>query len=146
MASNIGIKIANGEFYSIAEENSEVKKRLILTTVHDNQQSAQIDLYRSFTCTMADAFYIGSLVLENIKPQPKGEASIELILASARNGNITADAIDMDASMRGERQTLNVSLKSLDEDNREYDIPDFELDDNGAPPAGLYEKYVPLGT
>ena len=136
MASTIGIKIANGEFYSIVEENSQVKKRLVLTTVHDSQQSVQIDLYRSSTGTMADAFYIGSLVLENIKPRSKGEPSIELVISSASNGNISADAVDLDAS--GGRQTLNVSLKSMEE-NLGTDLPDFEFDSNKSAPKGLYE-------
>jgi LysM repeat protein len=140
MASTIGIKIANGEFYSIIEENSAVKKRLILTTVHDKQRSVQIDLYKSFTKTMADALYIGSLVVENIKPKPKGEPSIELVISSTANGDITADAIDLDTTSKGEHQVLTVSLKSLDEDNREYEIPDFELEQHEGPPTGLYEK------
>jgi hypothetical protein len=138
VASTIGIKIANGEFYSIIDENSRIKKRLVLTTVHDSQQSVQIDLYRSAASTMADASYIGSLVLENIEKRPKGEPSIELVIASDSNGNITADAIDLDAS--GERQTLNVSIKSMDEDNLGADIPDFEIDNYEGPPDGLYEK------
>jgi hypothetical protein len=140
MASTIGIKIANGEFYSIIEENSAVKKRLILTTVHDKQRSVQIDLYKSFTKTMADALYIGSLVVENIQPKPKGEPSIELIISSTVEGDITADAIDLDTTSRGEHQVLSVSLKSLDEDNREYEIPDFELEQHEGPPTGLYGK------
>ena len=136
--STIGIKIANGEFYSIIDENSQVKKRLVLTTVHNNQQSVQIDLYRSSTSTMADAFYVGSLVLEKINKRPKGEPSIELVIASDSNGNITADAVDLDAS--GERQTLNVSLKSIDEENLGADLPDFEFDNDDRVPKGLYER------
>ena len=139
MVSTIGLKIANGEFYSIVDENSQSKKRLVLTTVHDNQHSAQIDLYRSYTRTMADALYIGSLVVENIKPMPKGEPSIELVIASASNGNINADAIDMDAASKNGRQSLSVSLRSLDEDTLGADLPDFELE-NDAAPEGLYEK------
>jgi flagellar basal body-associated protein FliL len=138
VASTIGIKIANGEFYSIIEENSQVKKRLVLTTVHNNQQSVQIDLYRSSTSTMADAFYVGSLVLEKINKRPKGDPSIELVIASDSNGNITADAVDLDAS--GERQTLNVSLKSMDEENLGADLPDFEFDSDDRVPKGLYER------
>lgn len=140
MASTIGIKIANGEFYPIIEENSTVKKRLILTTVHDKQRSVQIDLYKSFTKTMADALYIGSLVVENIKPKPRGEPSIEMVISSNMQGDITADAIDMDTSSRGEHQVLSVSLKSLDESNRELEIPDFELEQNEEPPTGLYSR------
>jgi hypothetical protein len=140
MASTIGIKIANGEFYSIIEENSSVKKRLVLTTVHDKQRSVQIDLYKSFTKTMADALYIGSLVVENIKPRPKGEPSIEMVISSSKNGDIIADAIDLDNSAKGEHQVLNVSLRSLDEDNRDMEIPDFELENHNGPPTGLYGK------
>jgi LysM repeat protein len=138
VASSIGIKIANGEFYSIIEENSQVKKRLVLTTVHNKQQSVQIDLYRSSAGTMADAFYVGSLVLENITPKPKGEPSIELVISSDSSGNITADAVDLDAS--GERQTLNVSLKSMDEENLGADLPDFEFEKDERIPKGLYER------
>jgi hypothetical protein len=140
MMSTIGIKIANGEFYSIIEENSSVKKRLILTTVHDKQHSVQIDLYRSVTKTMADAQYIGSLVVESIKPKPKGEPSIEMVISSNINGDITADAIDLDTGPGGEHQVLNVSLRSLDETSRDVDIPDFELENNEEPPSGLYKQ------
>ena len=76
---------------------------------------------------MADALYIGSLVVDNIKPRPKGEPSIELVISSTASGEIVADAIDLDSSTHGEHHYLNVSLKSMDEDNREYEIPDFEL-------------------
>jgi hypothetical protein len=138
MASSIGIKIANGEFYSIIEENSSVKKRLILTTVHNNQQSVQIDLYRSITRTMADAQYIGSLVVENIKHRPKGDPSIEMVISSNKNGDIIADAIDLDTGPGGEHQVLNVSLTSLDDMAREEEIPDFELETSEDPPSSLY--------
>ncbi|MDR1447240.1 MAG: LysM peptidoglycan-binding domain-containing protein [Treponema sp.] len=138
MASTIGIKIANGEFYSIIEENSSVKKRLVLTTVHDRQQSVQIDLYKSFAGTMADALYIGSVVVENIRPRSKGEPSIELVIASTAGGEITADAIDLDTSSGTGHQILNVSLKSLIEEHTEEDFPDFELEQQEEPPSSLY--------
>ena len=141
MTSTIGIKIANGEFYSIIGENSEEKKRLVLTTVHDRQLSVQIDLYKSQTRTMGDAVSIGSLVIENIKPRPKGEPSIELIISSNSNGDIIAEAVDMDSSAKGrERQILSVSLKSLDESLNDDEIPDFLLENSKQPPAGLYNR------
>jgi nucleoid-associated protein YgaU len=140
VASTIGIKIANGEFYSIVEENVPAKKRLILTTVHDKQRSVQIDLYKSFTQTMADALYIGSLVVENIYPKTRGEPSIELVISSNENGEISADAVDMDSGPDGQHNYLSVSLRSLEESAREPDIPDFELEPQGGPPAGLLEK------
>jgi hypothetical protein len=140
MAAMIGIKIANGDFYSILEESSSVKKRLILTTVHDNQKSVQIDLYKSIAHTMADAAYIGSLVVENLKLRPKGEPSIEMIISSNAEGEITADAVDLDAPVGSDPHHLSVSLQSLDDDSRNYNIPDFEIDSTETPPTGLYEK------
>jgi hypothetical protein len=138
MGSSIGIKIANGEFYSLVEENSSVKKRLILTTVHDNQPSVQIDLFRSTADTMTDAQYIGTVVVENISPKPKGEPSIEMVISSDENGEIIADAIDLDTGLKGERCVLTVSLKSLDDISRDMEISDFELESNEEPPSGLY--------
>ncbi|MDR2477762.1 MAG: Hsp70 family protein [Treponema sp.] len=140
MAATIGIKIANGDFYSIIEENSSIKKRLVLTTVHDRQRSVQIDLYRSLARSMADAQYIGSLVVEKIKPKPRGEPSIELIIASSEKGDITAEAVDLDTGVEGESHVLNVSLQTLDEDTHELEIPDFEIEQNDHPPAGLYQQ------
>jgi hypothetical protein len=140
MAATIGIKIANGEFYSIIDENSNVKKRLVLTTVHDNQRSVQIDLYKSSVRTMADALYIGSLVVEDIGEKPKGEPSIEMIIACDAEGQISAEALDLDTGSGGQHQYLSVSLKSLDEDNRDLNLPDFELEQQESPPQGLYER------
>jgi LysM repeat protein len=140
MASTIGIKIANGKFYPIMEENSSVKKRLILTTVHDNQSSVQIDLYRSAAGIMTDAQYIGSLVVEKIRPKPQGEPSIEMVVSSNSEGKIIAEAVDLDTSSGGEHYVLTVSLKSLDETSRDIDLPDFELETNEEHPSGLYNQ------
>ena len=144
MASSIGIKIANGEFYPVLEEGSTVKKRLVLTTVHDGQRSVQIDLYRSDSRSMADAAYIGSLVVENIGVKPKGEPSIELVIGSDGGDELSAEAVDLDANGEGERQRLSVSLQALDGTDT-YEIPDFQLEAEApsAPPAGLYEEEEP---
>jgi hypothetical protein len=143
MASTIGIKVANGEFYPIMAEDSPVKKRLILTTAHDNQKSIQVDLYHSYEQTMADALYVGSLVVENLKPLPKGEPNLEMILSSNSAGQITANAVDLDSSVNGAPQHLSVSLADVAEDDRANDeIPDFDLDiePHEAPPRGLYDR------
>jgi hypothetical protein len=132
MASTIGIKIANGEFYPILEENSTVKKRLVLTTVHNKQASVHIDLYKRDASR--DDLYIGSLVIEHIKAKPRGDPSIELTVSSNDLGEISAEAVDLDSPTKGSGDSLLVSLKSLDL----RDIPDFAADFD-PPPAGLYE-------
>jgi lipopolysaccharide export system ATP-binding protein len=131
MAATIGIKIANGEFYSIIDENSNAKKRLVLTTAHDKQRNVQIDLYRSYTKTAADAQYIGSMVVENIGEKSQGEPSIEMIISCDTEGHIRAEVLNAD----GRRQYLNVSLESPDEDNR--DAPGFEPEKPESPPPGV---------
>jgi len=138
MSSTIGIKIANGEFYPLIEENSSIKKKMVLTTVNNNQVSVQIDLFRSSRNAMVDAQYIGSLVIGNIKPKPKGEPSIEMVISSKSNGDIIADAVDLDRGSKGEHHVLTVSLKSLDETSRDMEILDFELDDSEGQHSGLY--------
>lgn len=122
-SSTIGIKIANGTYYPILEEGSTAKKKLILTTVNDSQRSVQIDLYKGSGKELADAFYIGSLVIENVEEAVKGEPDIELVVGLDKEGNLTASAGD---EKTGEHQSLSVSLESLDEDGT-YDLPDFEI-------------------
>jgi len=126
VSSTIGIKLANGEFYPVLENNSDAKKRLVLTTVHDNQQSVRIDLQRSDDPAMSDALSIGSIMVEDIKDQPRGEPSIEMLISSTANGDISAEAVDLKDD--GGRHHLNVSIKSLDDDDIE------------PPPSGLYER------
>jgi LysM repeat protein len=138
MALNIGIKIANGEFYPLIEENSSIKKKMILTTAYDNQRSVQIDLFRSSRNVMVDAQYIGSLVIENIRPKPKGEPSIEMVISSNSKGDIIADAVDLDTGPSGDHHVLTVSLKSLNEASRDIEIDDFDLESGEKSSSGLY--------
>jgi hypothetical protein len=140
MKGTIGIKIANGDFYPILEENSTVKKRLVLTTVHNGQKSVQIDLFRSVSQSMEDAQYMGSLMVENIKPRKRGEPSIEMIISSDEDGHITADACDLDAGADGKRQTLTVSHKTADFLGQESDFADFDLEGRPQTPASLYGR------
>ncbi|MCL2192908.1 MAG: Hsp70 family protein [Treponema sp.] len=130
MAGTIGIKVANGNFYPIVGENYTVRKKLVLTTVHDNQDSVQIDLFRSISKSMLDAQYIGSLVVEDIRPALKGEPSIEMIISAEEDGNITAEAYDQDASPDSDHHVLNVSLRTMDTFTKPDDYPDFEMDND----------------
>lgn len=127
--STIGIKIANGSYFPIVEEDDRVRKKLVLTTVNDSQKSVQIDLYRGVGKTLDDASYLGSLIIENIQPANRGEPEIELLLGIDSRGNLNASASDMQT---GERQSLSVSLEALSADSM-YEVPDFELDESYEP-------------
>jgi len=126
MTGTVGIKQANGSFYPIVEAFSASKKRLLLTTAHDDQKSVQIDLYKSAVKSMVDALYIGSIVVENIALQPKGKASIEMTVNSGVDGSITVDVVE--TGNPSNEYHLSISLNSLEEDGTDY--PDFEGDED----------------
>ena len=133
--STIGIKIANGEYYPILTEDSKVRRRLVLTTVNDEQGSVQIDLYRGEGDTIEQASYIGSLIIEDIEEAPQGDPEIELVLGIDEEGNLNATASD---GKSGERQSLSVGLNSL-EGMDTYEIPDFELHTDGGEPQAPFD-------
>ncbi|MDR1302481.1 MAG: Hsp70 family protein, partial [Treponema sp.] len=139
MGSTIGIKIANGDFYPILEENTVVKKRLIVTTVYNNQASIHIDLYKSATQTLADAFPLGRMVVEPIKPAQKGEPSIKLVVSSNQKGEIIVDAVDLDPSSKHAHQFLQVYLNAEAGSIQEQPRSEVNLEPVGVPPSGLYE-------
>jgi nucleoid-associated protein YgaU len=105
MGNEIGIKLADGSFYSVLEEDFTGRKKLVVTTSRDNQDSVQIDLYRGSE-EGAEAF-LGTLMLENITPAPKREPEIELQLGLDAQGNLEAVASDL---MSGEKKSLSLSL------------------------------------
>ncbi len=122
----IGIRLADGRFFPILDEEQPAKKRLILTTVKDDQPSVQIDVYRADDETGLGKTYVGSLVIENIPPRPRGEPDVRLELGLDADGNLSAFAQE-EAS--GEHQTLSVSLKALGEEEK-YEIPDFDFQED----------------
>ncbi|HSV56943.1 MAG TPA: Hsp70 family protein, partial [Magnetospirillaceae bacterium] len=122
---NIGIKLADGQFYHILEEGRPARKRLIVTTVKDDQPSVQIDMYRGQGQTAAGAAYIGSLVIENIPPRPSGEPDIRLELSLDESGELVASAREESS---GAKQSLRVSLQALSEEEK-YEVPDFEFEE-----------------
>jgi hypothetical protein len=134
--SVIGIKIADGSFFPVFERAHKGKKKLVLTTVNDEQDSVQIDLYQGEGESMDDAEYIGSLVVSNIQPSPKGEPEINMVLGVDADGNLNATASD---AATGEYESLSVSLQSLEEDV--YTLPDFELAESSTEEAEQLDDF-----
>lgn len=119
----IGIKLGDGSFYPILEEGFTGKKRFILTTIRDNQDSMQIDIFRSQNNDIESADYIGSLMIEEIAPALKGEPEIEVVLGLDEENKLNAVAKNLASE---DKQTLSVVLESLNDDDR-FGMPDFEL-------------------
>ncbi len=125
--SLIGIKIADGSFYPIFEKTAKGKKRLTLTTAHENQRAVHISLYQGEPeqGQSGEAEYVGTLVVENIRTAPQGEVEVSLVLGIDDAGNLNATATDVSS---GEYQSLSVSLASMEEQGL-YSVPDFSLEE-----------------
>lgn len=133
--STIGIKIADGSYYPVLEEGFTGRKKLVLTTVKDNQTKVQIDLYRGNGGTLDKAQYIGSLIIENINPAPKGQPDVELLLGLDTKGELSAEANDRST---GESQSFSISLTTLSAEET-YEIPEFEMEGEPVKTVGLEE-------
>lgn len=119
--NEIGIKLADGTFYPILSDDAR-SKELELTTVRDNQETVQIDLFRK----RESLEYIGSLIVEDISQKKAGDSTIRLKLEIDNDDNLKAEAVDMDSSAR---QALKVSLAAVDThtDTVDFNINDFDL-------------------
>jgi hypothetical protein len=132
MGNEIGIKLADGSFYSVLEEDFTGRKKLVVTTSRDNQESVQIDLYRGSE-EGAEAF-LGSLTLENIQPAPKREPEIELQMGLDSRGNLEAVASDL---LSGEKRSLSVSLPPTGAETAPLEELDLEEETRGRPAAAI---------
>ena len=121
MAAKIGIKLADGSFLPIMDDDFSASETLELTTVRDNQRSVQINLFKKED-DASDPLYIGSLIVEDIHEKAAGEPTIELQLALDEDKNLSAEAVDKDS---GSHQALRVSLETFAD--QAFNDLDFDL-------------------
>ena len=124
MASKIGIKLADGTFFPILDEDALSEQSLELTTVRENQESVQINLFKQVDGTEPE--YIGSLIVEDVSTGAAGDPTINLKIKLDEEKNLSAEAIDEGS---GSHQSLKVSLKNLDEaslDGIDFDFTSFD--------------------
>ena len=121
MAAKIGIKLADGAFFPIMDDDFSASETLELTTVRDDQRSVQINLFKKED-DISEPSYIGSLIVEDIHEKFAGEPTIELRLSLDGNKNLSAEAVDKDS---GARQALRVSLETFSDQS--FDNLDFDL-------------------
>lgn len=135
----IGIKLADGSFFSILEEGKVGSKLLDLTTVQDNQTTVQIDLYRSATNTIDDAEYVDTLEIKNLKPHPNGEPDLHLTVSLDENNELNAEIIDPETGKTSETQVTLVS-RTLAE--RNSSPINFAIDDTIPEPTAIEEPIL----
>ncbi len=123
----IGIKLADGSFYPVLEDNTPSEKKLELTTAHNNQTKVMVDLYRSATCSMDDAEYVDSLQIENLTARPNGETDIKFSISLDEDNQLSAKIVDPET---GNESNTTITLVSRTLEERlitdDYDINDSE--------------------
>jgi hypothetical protein len=121
--SVVAVQVADGNFVPVLNTSSKTRKRLVVTTVRDNQTDVQIELYRGSDESMQDAQYVGSLVIKNIEAAPAGEADVTVLTGVDDSGNLNVTATN---TANGEYQSLSVSLEDLSAEGP-MAMPDFAI-------------------
>lgn len=119
----IGIKLADGSFYPVLEDNTPSEKNLELTTAHNNQTKIMVDLYRSASCSMEDAEYVDSLQIENLVARPNGEPNIAFTISIDEDNQLSARIVDEETG-NASNTTITLVSRTLEERlvTDEYDI------------------------
>ncbi len=133
--STIGIKIADGSYYPILEQGFTGRKKLTVTTAKNNQDKVKIDLYRGSGASLAEASFVGSLVVENIPPAAQGAPEIELLLSLDEQGQLSAEAND---ARTGESQRFATTLAAPAE-SETFSEPELVMDEADAELSSLEE-------
>ncbi|MCX7788069.1 MAG: Hsp70 family protein [Spirochaetes bacterium] len=128
----IGIKTADGKLFPILQEDEKTKKRVILTTVRDDQPLVHIDLYRGKGEQMEAAELVGRLRIEHVPPSKQGEPDIELLLGMDTEGNLISKAKVDSPNTQTEEQSLIVRLNEPHEPSGEFSVNDFTIKESEA--------------
>ena len=121
MRRRIGIRVADGTFYPILDDDEDGRRRLIVTTAQDNQTVIRIQFVRE-DATDGSSAALGTLEFEGVEPAPKSDADIELSVG-VDAGTLSAWARDV---VSGEKHELSVSLSDAGFDD--FDLPDLGIE------------------
>jgi hypothetical protein len=102
----LGIKLADGTFFPVMEEDARARKRLVLSAASTGQNHIKVEVYRGYGESLEMPSQVGVLVLDPDQDNTEGE--IELFLEAKGDGNISASANHIGA------ESLQSFSKSLD--------------------------------
>lgn len=121
--AKIGIRLANGEFYSVLDDSNPAKKRVTLTTVQDDQQNVQIDILRRAD-DAEKSEYVGTLLLEDLSAEPGHPVELELVVGVDQNGTISARLGDTQGS---QYQSFSIEADQIEQQGP-FGLPDFDTE------------------
>lgn len=103
----IGIRIADGSFFPVLEENSG-RRKIVLTAANKGQEKVRIDF-------LSDDYHLGTIFLDGIKD----DSDIELIMESVGR-TLIATATD---TRTGNRAILNAVLPAPEPEKKPEAVP-----------------------
>ena len=139
-AKKIGIKLYNGKFLPVLGEDENKIKKVVLTTVRDNQQKTIIELYEGNDDNCINNEYLGKLVIPIKRSTIKGDPAIEVHLRLDDNGILYAKAWDIDSGEQSEIQIEHTLQKTILHETDE-NISFTKLDDTATKIEGIPDNY-----
>ena len=120
----IGIKIADGSFYPILDGDTKQKKRMVLTTVKDGQESVQIDLYRGAGETLEEAIKYGaSIGITETNPSNDVDGwDAAIKVAALSNVLLGQNLTPMDVQPTGIRGITRQMIASAEEQGKRWKL------------------------
>jgi molecular chaperone DnaK (HSP70) len=113
LPKSIGIKLFDDTFVPVLTEGEIKSKKLILTTVKDNQEKAIIELYEGNSDKCINNEYLGKLVIAIHRNTVKGEPGIEAHLRLSDEGMLYAKAWDSESGAQSEIKIEHSASKRI---------------------------------
>lgn len=104
--AQIGIKLADGSFYALFDDNGARRKRVVLTPAKADQKVARVELLRQ---DGIETHHLGQLTLEDLHGS---SSDLELVVGLDGDGNLDASVGDPSS---GEYQSFAVNVYQLDD-------------------------------
>lgn len=106
---SIGVALAKNKFHIIFPRNSTIPNAssIVFTTSKDNQTQLKLRIYQGENDNASENELLGDFTFSGIRPAPKGDARIEVILRLSPEGILKVEAQDPDTKQWVET-TINV--------------------------------------
>lgn len=104
--AQIGIKLADGSFYALFDDNGARRKRVVLTPAKADQKVARVELLRQ---DGIETHHLGQLTLDDLHGS---NSDLELVVGLDIDGNLDASVGDPSS---GEYQSFAVNVYQLDD-------------------------------
>lgn len=101
---SIGVALAKNRYHRIFPKNSTIPNAssIVFTTSKDNQDKLKLKIYQGENEIASDNELLGEFVFSGLRPAPKGEVHLEVILKLSPEGIMTVEAQDPDTRQKVE--------------------------------------------